>query len=397
MNARGPATAVGLLAAGPCVVTSLYLVGLLAAGWPAVRRPRGRADGAPVLPVVVLVPAHDEASVIEAAVASMRASVYPEALLRIIVVADNCRDETAALARAAGAGVWERTDTAARGKGHALAWALDRLAPDLHDRAVVLFVDADCTVSPNLVAECEAAIRAGEQVVQCDYVVANPDAAPAAALRFAAFRLVNTVRPAGKDALGLSAGLLGTGMAFRGDVLRELGWHAASITEDLEQHLRIVESGRRVAFLASAAVSSPMPETHAEADSQQLRWEGGRARLAGGPALGLLAQGVRRGDRVLAHAAFELLLPPQSALGAGNLVLAAAATVAGRRSLRRMAFVGLAGQAGFVVGGLVATRAPAPVWRALLGAPALIARKLGVLGRVAGGGTPDEFVRTQRS
>src|SRR5205814_8518557 len=122
-----------------------------------------------------------------------------------------------------------------------------------------------------------ARLAAGAAAGQADYVVANPGASWAAALRFAAFRLINTVRPAGRERLGLSAGLLGTGMAFRRDLLRRLPWDAFSVAEDQEYHARLVLAGERVAFAREASVSSAMPAGLRAARTQQERWEGGKA------------------------------------------------------------------------------------------------------------------------
>src|SRR5262245_20140826 len=86
-----------------------------------------RGDGAPATRVTVLVPAHDEAGQIAACVRSLRAQDYPAERFEVVVVADNCADDTAARAAAAGARVLVRDDPDARGKGHALRWATDRL------------------------------------------------------------------------------------------------------------------------------------------------------------------------------------------------------------------------------------------------------------------------------
>lgn len=393
---RVAAGAVGL-AAAPLAAASGYQLVLLAAGWHALRRRSARGGGGrPLLPVTVVIPAHDEEAVLGRTLDALAAADFPPELLRILVVADNCTDRTATIARAAGATVWEREDQQARGKGRALAWALERLFGEPDQHGFILFIDADCAVSPNLLREVEQALREGAAAVQTAHVVANPEASPVAALRFAGFRLMMTLRPAALDALGLSAGLHGTGMGFRRDVLRELGWRSYSITEDLEQHLGLVERGHRVAFLARAEVASPAPLTHADAASQQERWEGGRFGLASRVAPAAAARGARRGDVRLVMAAAEIMTPPQSLQGAGNLGLLAAAAALRSRPLVVVAVAGLGAQALYVLGGLAAVRAPAPVWRALLEAPVLVARKIGVFGRVAGGNAPVEFVRTHR-
>src|SRR3712207_5959010 len=157
----------------------------------------------------------------------------------VVVVADNCTDATVAIARAAGVTVWERSDPSRRGKGWALAWAIDRVRSERPDAGAVVVVDADCTASPNMLTEMARRLRTGDDAVQVRYTVANPEASAASAARYAAFALVNVVRPRGRSALGLSAGLLGSGMAFSTERLDRVPWTSHGLTEDAEQHLRL--------------------------------------------------------------------------------------------------------------------------------------------------------------
>ncbi|HWI74898.1 MAG TPA: glycosyltransferase family 2 protein, partial [Baekduia sp.] len=212
----------------PLALTNVYLLGLLGA---AAAGRRGRSTTAVVgAPAVVLVPAHDEEDGVAATVASLRPG-DPDR--EVVVIADNCGDRTAAVARAAGATVIERADAHHRGKGHALAWALEWLAAERPATDMVVMVDADCLASPNLVGALRDALAdGGAAAAQARYEVANADASPAAGLRSAAFALWNTVRPLGKERLGLSCGLLGTGMAFRRDVLDRVPWEAFGVAED---------------------------------------------------------------------------------------------------------------------------------------------------------------------
>lgn len=378
----------------PPALTVAYLLGLLGAAARDRSAPPPAPTRAPRLAVIV--PAHDEEAGIAATLRSLAAMRYPPELLMTIVVADNCNDATAAVAREEGAVVLERTDPARRGKGHALAWALERLETDAPETEAVLMVDADCEVDPGLAAAATARLAAGAGAVQCDYVVANPEAAPASALRYAAFALVNTVRPAGKESLGLSAGLTGTGMAFSRELLRTHPWDAFSLAEDAEYHLRLVEAGERVSFVREAAVRSPMPTSHAASESQQARWEGGRMQLARRWTPRLLAAGLRERDRTKVHAALEQLVPPQAALSAAIAAGGALSVVLRDRRGAALAAATAAGQAAFVLGGLRLAGAPAGVYRSLAAAPAVVARKLVLLARISSGGGPGEWVRTER-
>jgi hypothetical protein len=381
---------------GLVAASDAYLLGLLGAaatrGRPAPLEPPAAAGR---LRFVVLVPAHDEAGVIGPTVAALRALEYPAERFTVVVVADNCEDATAAVAGAAGALVWERRDPEHRGKGRALHWALARVAAEL-DHDAVAMVDADCLASPNLLAVMDARLRAGSDAVQVDYAVARPERAWSVALRAGAFALMNTVRPMGKTRLGLSAGLLGTGMGFRREVLEALPWEAYSIVEDAEYHSQLVQSGRRVVFDERARVESEMPPSLAGSGDQQLRWEGGRGVTIRRFTVPLVLAGLRRRDPVRLNAGIEWLVPPLSLLGAAHAGLGALALVTRSGRLARAAAALTAALATFVLGGLVLARVPAAVYRGLLYAPLLVAQKLLIYARLAAGRTPRSFVRTER-
>lgn len=375
---------------------AVYLLALLAAAAARGDGDRVAAAGGPLRRFAILVPAHDEEAGLAATLDTLARLDYPADRCEVVVVADNCTDGTAAVARGRGVRVLERRDSARRGKGPALAWALERLADDPDPPDAVAMVDADCRVSPDLLRAFDAHLAAGGVAVQCRYGVANPEAAPAAALRWAGFALVNLLRPLGRDALGLSAGLYGSGMAFDAALLRRRPWDAFSITEDAEYHLRLVADGERVAFAPRASVVSAMPTSLAASDGQQRRWEGGRLALARTWAPRLARDGLRRRDPGRLHAAVDLLVPAQSVLVGANLAVGAVALLGrSRPALRRSLAIGVA-QATFVLGGLAVVRAPAAVWRALPRAPRLIARKLWLLAGLARHGGPRSWERTPR-
>ena len=192
-----------------------YLLALLAAG-ARYRDPTPERDaGAPPY-LAVLVPAHDEEKGVAAAVGPLVEQDYPSERLDVIVIVDNCTDDTAAVAAAAGATVWERHDLSARGKGQALGWALARLRDQPRRPEAVLVVDADCIASANLCAVvAEEIADRSVQAIQVRYDVSNPEESPTAALRAAGFILKHVIRSRGRARLGLSCGLFGSGMAFR--------------------------------------------------------------------------------------------------------------------------------------------------------------------------------------
>jgi 1,2-diacylglycerol 3-beta-glucosyltransferase len=372
-----------------------YLLILL--GFAAKRYPTRRVRRGAPLRIAVLVPAHDEESVIDACVASLMAQDHPADRRAIIVIADNCGDRTAERARAAGATVWERDDAQHPGKGQAIAWALARLFGGESDIDAVAMVDADCIASRNFLATLDVALRGGAAAVQVAYDVANPESSPSAALRWAGFALMHRVRPRGRRALGLSADLFGSGMAFRTELLRAHPWQSYSITEDAEYHLQLVRAGIRVAFRDDASVSSPMPTTFQGAREQQLRWESGNANLARQTSRELVFDGVRRGDVHLMHAGFEQLALPQTALLSLNAATTGLAVALRSRRLTRLGLALSAGQALYVVGGLRVAGAPPAVYRALRSAPKLVASKLPLLARIGRGRGTTDWTRTERS
>lgn len=390
-----------LLAAGAVegwsAICTLYLLGLLAAARAApVQRTTATAPAGEPLRFACLVPAHDEAGRVAAAVEALVAQDHPAGRHEVIVIADNCTDRTAAEAAAAGATVWARDAPDDRGKGQALAWALERLWVERPDVDAVAMVDADCIASPGLLSAFDCALRSGAAAVQAGYVVSNPDESTSSALRWAGFALMHDIRPRGKERLGVSAGLFGTGMAFSAGLLREHPWSSFSITEDAEYHARLVQAGERVRSVPGAWVASRMPTTDAEARAQQMRWETGNSSLLRETALRLLLDGARRGDRVRAHAGFEQLVPPQTLLLSALVASGGLGAVLRSRALGMVAALGILGQAVYVIGGLRVAEAPPSVMRALRRGPLLALRKLSVFGRIAVGRGATGWVRTER-
>jgi 1,2-diacylglycerol 3-beta-glucosyltransferase len=315
-------------AAAPVLVASAYLLACALLS----RRAKAPPYGAPRVRFDVVVPAHDEEAGIAATVESVRAVDYPEALRRVIVVADNCSDATADRARAAGATVLVRDDPR-RGKGYALAHAFERSLADGFAAAIVV-VDADTLVSANLLQAFSARLESGARAVQAEYGVRNPDASWRTRLMAVAFALFHTVRSRARERLALSAGLRGNGMCFAVELLREVPHEAFSIVEDLEYGIRLGLAGHRVQFAAEANVRGDMAAGTAAARTQRRRWEGGRARMLRQHGPALLRRALADRDPVLLDLALDLAVPPLSflaaAAAAGTVAAALASLGAGR-------------------------------------------------------------------
>jgi cellulose synthase/poly-beta-1,6-N-acetylglucosamine synthase-like glycosyltransferase len=257
--------------------------------------------------LAIVVPAHNEAGLIGRCVASIAASAPSPGYREIVVVADNCTDETAKLAAEAGARVLVRQNEELRGKGYALRLAFDQLGAEGFDAFLV--VDADSMVSSNLVCEVVERLGAGAAAVQCRYRVANESASLRARLMDVAFLAFNVLRPRGRSGWGVSAGILGNGFGLRGETLQKVPYTAASIVEDLEYHLRLVAASEKVDFVDGATVFGEIPAGNQAARAQRSRWEGGRLRMAGEWAPRLIA-GIARGQWRLTEPLFDLLTLP---------------------------------------------------------------------------------------
>jgi len=257
----------------------------------------------------VVVPAHDEEAGVAETVRNLLATDYPGDLRRVVVVADNCTDATAARAREAGAVVLERHDAERRGKGYALDFAFERtLSAGTADAVVV--VDADTKVTPNLLRAFDARLSAGADAAQAEYGVANRMASWRTRLMHIAFTLFHDVRSRARERLGVSCGLRGNGMAFSVKLLRDIPHDAYSVVEDVEYGIRIGLAGRRVQYAGEAQVFGEMVASEKASRSQRRRWEGGRRALVRQHVPRLLGESLRRRSLLLLDLAADLLVPP---------------------------------------------------------------------------------------
>jgi cellulose synthase/poly-beta-1,6-N-acetylglucosamine synthase-like glycosyltransferase len=384
-----------LVAALPVLLCGLYLAGLAALS----RRPSPPVYPTPALRFDVIVPAHDEEAGIAATVRSILATDYPPELRRVVVVADNCSDATAERARRAGAEVLVRDDPARRGKGRALAFAFERtLAAGRADAVVV--VDADASVSPNLLRAFSARLAAGARAAQSENLVGNPYASWRTGILAVAFALIHTVRSLARERLGLSCGLSGTGMCFTTALLREVPHRAASIVEDLEYGIQLGLAGHRVAYAAEAWVRSDMSASGEGGRSQRARWEDGRRQMARRHALPLLRRGLAARAPVLVDLGVDLLVPPLSTLGAlaaaGTAASLAASWAAGTLLAAAVAWsASLAAVLAYVARGWQVSGTGRRGLEALLHAPAFLVWRLGVAW-TRRFRAPDEWVRATR-
>jgi cellulose synthase/poly-beta-1,6-N-acetylglucosamine synthase-like glycosyltransferase len=334
------------------------------------------AQPATPLRVVILVPAHNESTGLLRTLDSLRREVEPDLQARIVVVADNCSDDTAAVARATGVQVLERHDAERRGKGHALQFGFDAC----READWFIVIDADTDVAPGFLAAMRRAMAGGAEgaggadALQCRYGVRDPLASRRATLADVALGGWNVLRPRGRSALGWSAGILGNGFALSRRTLQAVPYSARSIIEDVEYHQLLVQAGLRVTWVDDTQVRGDMP-SGAAAAQQRARWEGGRLRLIADSAPSLL-RGILRGQWRLIDPLLDLSLLPL----AWHVTLLGLALALGAGAVQALAAAGLAVVGGHVALALRLMRAQPAHWRALLGVPAYLVWKLCLAG-----------------
>jgi cellulose synthase/poly-beta-1,6-N-acetylglucosamine synthase-like glycosyltransferase len=294
---------------------------------------RRRPFPAPVrqIRLAVVVPAHNEEPQIARTVQSLLAAGCAPAaeqaapgqyLPRVVVVAHNCTDGTAAQAEQAGAILLPLSDLRLQGKGAALRAGF-RTAAAAGANAF-LVVDADSVASPNLIAAVTAALASGAQAVQCRDELDLPlttSIFSLSRLRALAFRGINVLRARGRAGMGFSAGLFGNGFALTASALERVPFAANSICEDMEYHGKLVCAGIRVQWVEEAGVLAQIAPRGAVQARQEARWEGGRLRVAAISTLPLFTAAIRGNLRALGVLAEFWSLP--MARGVLGLLLAA--------------------------------------------------------------------------
>ena len=261
--------------------------------------------------VAVLVPAHNEEMVIRSTL--VRLSNRLKKQDRLVVVADNCSDATAEIARAAGAIVIERQDLTRVGKGYALDYGLHFIETDPPD--VVVIVDADCQVEPKAVETLAQRALAAGRPMQATYLMEKPyDPTPKHAISAFAFKVKNLVRPSGLVNLGLPCLLTGTGMAFPWSIICSVDLANGHIVEDMKLGLDLTIAGYAPVFCPDVNVMGRLPQHDRAAETQRTRWEHGHLQsiLTYVPVLLKAALHKRRFD--LLALALDLCVPPLSLL-----------------------------------------------------------------------------------
>lgn len=383
----------------PALLTLVWFFEVLT-GCLALRKRGTSPVVTPVAPshrTTVLVPAHNEGGGILPTIDDIQAQLGPND--SILVVADNCTDDTAAIVLAAGVKVAVRTDPVRRGKGYALEFGVRQLR--LNPPDVVVIMDADCRLGENaLRCMSESAMASGRPVQSLYLMLAPENAPPGKGVNLFAWRVRNWIRPLGLGLFGLPTQLFGTGMAFPFRLLADRDLGNSRLAEDCALGIALASAGHPPLFVSEARVHSHFPVSQAGSESQRQRWEKGHLENIIDLVPGALARSLRDRNVGLAALAIDMAVPPLSLLvliTALSAVLGGVACVLGASSaalaipLLSALLVGL----GTVLAWRAVGRDVLPL-RELLRLPLHALRKLGFYHGIASGKASSSWIRTDR-
>ena len=221
---------------------------------------------------MAIIPAHNEAAVVANLVESLKNQDYPKDKYDIYVIADNCTDNTAEIARNAGAIVYERFDEEKKTKGFALQWFLaQKIEEDAPYDAFCVF-DADNVADKNFLKAMNKKLCQGEDVVQGYRDIKNPTDNWITAGYAIFYWMMNRFYHLARYNLGLSPLLNGTGFMVRFDVIKPTGWDTKTLTEDIEFSLKNIIEGRKLGWATDAIVYDEQPTSFRQSWSQRERW-----------------------------------------------------------------------------------------------------------------------------
>ena len=260
--------------------------------------------------IAVLIPAHNESSGIIATLHSLQAQLRPQD--RLLVVADNCSDDTAEVAERNGAEVINRHDSKNRGKGYALDFGLRHLSQN--PPHVVVVVDADCVLGANTLNPLAAIALLRRRPVQTLYLMYAKGLDLKSKIAEFAWCVKNLVRPLGYANLGLPCQLMGTGMAFPWDIIVKADLANGNIVEDMKLGIDLSIAGTPPIFYSQSKVTSYFPIASEVQSGQKTRWEHGHLAMILAEAPRLFVQGMVKRDINLLAMAFDLTVPPLALL-----------------------------------------------------------------------------------
>ncbi len=224
---------------------------------------------------MALIPAHNEEKVIKNLIESLKNQNYPKECLDIYVVADNCTDNTAQIAKEAGAIVYERTDPEKKTKGYAMQWFLRKMQEQNVDYDALCVFDADNIVDKEFMKAMNKKLCQGEEIVQGYRDIKNPDDTWVTAGYALFYWTMHRFYHLARYNVGLSPLLNGTGFMVKYDLIKDEGWNTKTLTEDIEFSLINIASGRALGWSTEAIVYDEQPLGFKQSWSQRTRWSVG--------------------------------------------------------------------------------------------------------------------------
>ena len=274
--------------------------------------------------LAVLIPSHNEEAIVAGILQDVKSQVQEND--RVIVIADNCEDSTAAVAKSHGAEAFERFDETDRGKAYALKFALEKLEADPPE--VVIVVDADCRISSDALAYLSSKAAKLDRPVQGSYIFGEQQDG-VASNNASSFTLwfKNHIRPLGSLRLGMPCQLTGSGMAFPWHVIRKVNVANQSLAEDTTLGLELAYAGHPPTFCPEARIDGHVPKEWGTLVQQRRRWEQGylESILSNAPKMTL--RSITSFKPGLLWAAFDLCIPPLALLGIAWAILTLPAVV----------------------------------------------------------------------
>ena len=221
---------------------------------------------------MAIIPAHNESNVIKNLVESLKRQDYPKELYDIYVIADNCTDDTAKIAKDAGAIVMERNDPEHKTKGYALQWFLQKKIEENAQYDAFCIFDADNIVDKNFLKSMNKKLCQGEDVVQGYRDIKNPTDSWVSAGYALFYWTMNRFYHLARYNLGLSPLINGTGFMVKFDVIKPEGWNTKTLTEDIEFSLKRIIAGKKLGWATDAIVYDEQPVDFKQSWSQRTRW-----------------------------------------------------------------------------------------------------------------------------
>ena len=221
---------------------------------------------------MMIVPAHNESAVVGALVESLQALDYPKELYDIYVIADNCTDNTAQIAKDLGAIVYERFDETKKTKGFAMQWFLNQKIKENADYDAFCVFDADNVVDKNFLNAMNKKLCQGEEIVQGYRDIKNPADSWISAGYALFYWMMNRFYHLARYNLGLSPLINGTGFMVDFNLIKPTGWDTITLTEDIEFSLKNIAKGRKLGWATDAIVYDEQPTEFKQSWSQRSRW-----------------------------------------------------------------------------------------------------------------------------